>query len=110
MIKEQGYAYWEPGQARPSQIPEGCEYLDVWGIWVECTIHPAGWGGCRRRWPAVVNPEIKALKQEIVNWLEQLNGTCIRIEAKLTDSCEECGRNNVCKTYTRLQQLKKELE
>lgn len=104
MIKEQGYRYWEPGQAGPTTRPDGCELLLPSGEWVDSLLDPEGWDKFTRRWPVKVDPEVVALKQELVSALSYKCRNC-----GCGDNLEGCeGRAN-CRDYQRLQQLKQEL-
>lgn len=46
------YVYWNPGDATPDWLPEGCECLNTdTGEWQESVSSPGNWDRWPRRWP-----------------------------------------------------------
>lgn len=87
-------------------MPAGCESLNPGTKgWRPTRLEPAYWECYRRRWPIAR----VSIEQELLDLLERTCNGCIHIEFDLTESCEECGRRDICKDYQRLLELRGEL-
>lgn len=92
----------------PDGLPDSCEcYYTADHTWRPECCGPATWTKHKRRWP--IPDCTKPLKQELLDLLERTCNGCFCIEISLTESCEECGRRDVCKDYRRLLELRGEL-
>jgi len=63
------YMYWKPGDPRPLERSEGCEFLNFSDVWEPSTDAPVHWR-CKRRWPKSVakpNP-VEQLDPNYVYW------------------------------------------